>query len=51
MPEQSVRVPVSFTQLQQVQAVLHALHLSLMNPSHKHPRVTLPDLEVFILRP
>ena len=51
MLEQSVCVPVSFTKLQQVQAVLHALHLSLVHPSHKHPCVTLPDLEVFVLGP
>ena len=50
MLAQSVCVPVSFTKLQQVEAVLHALHLSLMHPSHKHPGVTLPDLEVFVLR-
>ncbi len=51
MLEQSGCEPVSFSKLQKVQAVLHALHLSLMHPSHKHPRVTLPDLEVFVLRP
>ncbi|KAA6420382.1 MAG: hypothetical protein FRX49_09544 [Trebouxia sp. A1-2] len=49
--EQSVCAPVSFTKLQKVQAVLHTLHLSLMHPSHKYPCVTLPDLEVFVLRP
>lgn len=44
-------VPVPFTQLQQVKAVLHPLHFSLMHPRYKHPRVTFPDLQVLILRP
>ena len=43
-----VKRPVSFPQLQQMQAVLHALHLLLMHPCYKHARVTLSDLQVLI---
>lgn len=47
----ALALPVPFSQLQQVKAILHAFHFSLMDARHKHPGVALPDLQVLILGP